>query len=250
MATTNKYDRQLRLWGPEGQKALSESCIVLFHASSTGTESLKNLVLPGIGSFHIVDEDDVTDDNGNGNGDAPSPPSSSSSSEPFSNFFVFPEPTEKDGDATMTTAKSKSRAEIAARNLSELNSDVIGGHTTLPSLSDLFLPPPAPSGTQPSPSEAIYRLLDSIRTEHNAEWSNLVLLAADLPPTYLRPLADFCGEGRGDCPSLPLVIARQYGLLGTVRVQASPRPIVDSRPESSAPDLRIAGGGLEGGFRS
>jgi len=47
MATDNKYDRQLRLWGGAGQKALMEANILLVNASATGTETLKNLVLPG-----------------------------------------------------------------------------------------------------------------------------------------------------------------------------------------------------------
>lgn len=47
MTTDNKYDRQLRLWGGSGQKALMEANILLVNASATGTETLKNLVLPG-----------------------------------------------------------------------------------------------------------------------------------------------------------------------------------------------------------
>lgn len=47
MATDNKYDRQLRLWGSGGQKALMEANILLVNAGATGTETLKNLVLPG-----------------------------------------------------------------------------------------------------------------------------------------------------------------------------------------------------------
>jgi len=52
MATDNKYDRQLRLWGSSGQKSLMEASILLVNASATGTETLKNLVLPG--SSHVV----------------------------------------------------------------------------------------------------------------------------------------------------------------------------------------------------
>eukprot|EP01089_Gocevia_fonbrunei_P001628 TRINITY_DN1150_c0_g1_i3.p1 TRINITY_DN1150_c0_g1~~TRINITY_DN1150_c0_g1_i3.p1 ORF type:complete len:551 (-),score=151.11 TRINITY_DN1150_c0_g1_i3:32-1642(-) len=52
---TAKYDRQLRLWGAHGQQALENSKILLLGAGPTGTETLKNLVLPGIGSFTIVD---------------------------------------------------------------------------------------------------------------------------------------------------------------------------------------------------
>ena len=55
MASDNKYDRQLRLWGANGQKALMESKICLLNAGPTGTETLKNLVLPGCGFVFIVD---------------------------------------------------------------------------------------------------------------------------------------------------------------------------------------------------
>lgn len=50
-----KYDRQLRLWGADGQQRLESAKVCLINASATGTEILKNLVLPGIGSFTIVD---------------------------------------------------------------------------------------------------------------------------------------------------------------------------------------------------
>ena len=46
-ATQNKFDRQLRLWGSHGQKALYADRILLLNAGPVGSESLKNLVLPG-----------------------------------------------------------------------------------------------------------------------------------------------------------------------------------------------------------
>jgi len=56
---TARYDRQLRLWGEEGQSFLEGAKICLLNACSSGTETLKNLILPGIGSFTIVDEKKV-----------------------------------------------------------------------------------------------------------------------------------------------------------------------------------------------
>uniref|UniRef100_A0A3B4TUB0 NEDD8-activating enzyme E1 regulatory subunit n=1 Tax=Seriola dumerili TaxID=41447 RepID=A0A3B4TUB0_SERDU len=50
-----KYDRQLRLWGDHGQETLENAHVCLINATATGTEILKNLVLPGIGAFTIVD---------------------------------------------------------------------------------------------------------------------------------------------------------------------------------------------------
>jgi amyloid beta precursor protein binding protein 1 len=55
MATADKYDRQLRLWGAEGQRALMEAHILLVNADGTGSETLKNLVLPGVGRFTVMD---------------------------------------------------------------------------------------------------------------------------------------------------------------------------------------------------
>ena len=69
---SRKYDRQIRfvvcyctvsftylftyfrLWGEHGQNLLENSQICLINASALGTEILKGLVLPGIGSFTIV----------------------------------------------------------------------------------------------------------------------------------------------------------------------------------------------------
>ncbi|KAK4193823.1 hypothetical protein QBC35DRAFT_7253 [Podospora australis] len=53
-----KYDRQLRLWAASGQAALESANILLVNsgAGTVGVETLKNLVLPGIGRFAIYDD--------------------------------------------------------------------------------------------------------------------------------------------------------------------------------------------------
>jgi amyloid beta precursor protein binding protein 1 len=68
-----KYDRQLRLWAASGQQALEESRILLVNSDGpwgkqstgasgvVGVETLKNLVLPGVGGFTIVDPAIVTE---------------------------------------------------------------------------------------------------------------------------------------------------------------------------------------------
>eukprot|EP00906_Rhabdomonas_costata_P003315 RCo005067 len=56
-----KYDRQLRLWGSSGQAALEHAKICVLNASGVATETLKNLVLPGVGSFTIVSDAIVTE---------------------------------------------------------------------------------------------------------------------------------------------------------------------------------------------
>ncbi|RKP14413.1 NEDD8-activating enzyme E1 regulatory subunit-like protein [Piptocephalis cylindrospora] len=91
-----KYDRQLRLWDTRGQQALEEAHVALLGASALGTETLKNLVLPGIGQFTIMDGALVTEE------------------DVASNFFVTP----RDLGAM--------RAEATTQWLGELNEDVQG----------------------------------------------------------------------------------------------------------------------------
>uniref|UniRef100_A0A8C3QHM2 NEDD8-activating enzyme E1 regulatory subunit n=1 Tax=Cyanoderma ruficeps TaxID=181631 RepID=A0A8C3QHM2_9PASS len=91
-----RYDRQLRLWGDHGQEALESAHVCLINATATGTEILKNLVLPGIGSFTIVDGNRVSgEDVGN-------------------NFFL------------QKSHIGQNRAQSAMELLQELNSDVSG----------------------------------------------------------------------------------------------------------------------------
>ncbi|CAG0879916.1 unnamed protein product, partial [Darwinula stevensoni] len=55
-----------RLWGDHGQQALESSSVCLINASAVGTEVLKSLILPGIGSYTIIDSHKVTpQDTGN-----------------------------------------------------------------------------------------------------------------------------------------------------------------------------------------
>ena len=89
-----RYDRQLRLWGDHGQRALETSHVCLINATATGTEILKNLILPGIGAFTIVDSNNV------------------GSLDLGCNFF------------TTSDELGKPRAMCTANLLSELNTDV------------------------------------------------------------------------------------------------------------------------------
>lgn len=62
-AKEKRYDRQLRLWAASGQEALENANILLLNTGPgvVGVEALKNLILPGVGSFTIVDEAKVTE---------------------------------------------------------------------------------------------------------------------------------------------------------------------------------------------
>ncbi|XP_055845452.1 nedd8-activating enzyme E1 regulatory subunit isoform X1 [Episyrphus balteatus] len=59
---SKKYDRQIRLWGENGQAILESATVCLINANAVGCEILKSLILPGIGGFTIVDGSVVTEE--------------------------------------------------------------------------------------------------------------------------------------------------------------------------------------------
>ena len=95
------------MWGDHGQSALERASICLVNATATGTEILKSLVLPGIGSFTIIDPAKVTgEDVGN-------------------NFFLT------------SDSIGQSRGEVAARLLAEMN-DQVRGETRAESVEQIL----------------------------------------------------------------------------------------------------------------
>lgn len=97
-AKEKKYDRQLRLWAASGQQALEDAQILLLNSGPgvVGAETLKNLILPGVGNYTIV-EDAVVSEEDLG-----------------VNFFLE------------ETSLGKSRAEESCKYLQELNPEVNG----------------------------------------------------------------------------------------------------------------------------
>lgn len=188
MATSDKYDRQLRLWGAAGQKALGDTCVVLIRASAAGTETLKNLVLPGIGSALVVD--DVL--------------SSPSGTDFASNFFL-----------TKTEPEdSRPRAQVAMEHLQELNPDVKGKWKHVDSLSTVDF--------------------RSLLSEVTSSSTKVLVVASDLEPPILEAVAVACQDGH-----FPLVMVQSYGLLGVVRLQTPPLPLMNPKPRDARPDLRL-----------
>ena len=51
-----RYDRQLRLWGAEGQGRLARCRVLAVGASPATCETMKNLILGGIRAFEMVDD--------------------------------------------------------------------------------------------------------------------------------------------------------------------------------------------------
>ncbi len=94
-AHTQRYDRQLRLWASSGQSSLERSRTLVIGASALSAQILKNLVLPGIGLFVLLDDSIV------------------SGADLGVNFFL--QPGESEG---------KSAAEEMCRLLTEMNTSV------------------------------------------------------------------------------------------------------------------------------
>ena len=188
MATTDKYDRQLRLWGAKGQRALGETTLVLIRATAVGTETLKNLVLPGVGHFLIVDD------------------AATIGKEYSSNFFL----TEDD---------SKTRAEMACELMQEMNPDVKGNwlHVSEPL-------------TKACAKEEWWKSL----WKSVSNTPRVLVIGSDLEPPLLQLVGQACYEHW-----TPLISVQSYGLLGLCRLQTPALPLMDPKPDSAPPDLRL-----------
>ncbi|CAD5226736.1 unnamed protein product [Bursaphelenchus xylophilus] len=93
-----RYDRQIRLWGDHGQHNLGKSDVAVIGSGAMSTETMKCLVLAGIRSFTVFDNEFVKEvDLGN-------------------NFFL------EEGDL------GRPRAEVVSRYLKELNPAVRGDY--------------------------------------------------------------------------------------------------------------------------
>ena len=174
-----KYDRQLRLWGDHGQYLLESSHVCLINATATGTEILKNLVLPGIGAFTIVDNNLV------------------SHSDLGVNFFVS------------CDCIGKSRAQIAMNLLQELNMDVRGNF--------------------------IDEDFESVLSTDIKFFSQFaVVIASDLHEFSLLKLSEVLWKS-----SIPLIVARSYGLVGHIRIALPSHEVFESHPDNFHDDLRL-----------
>ena len=190
-------------------------------SSACGTESLKNLVLPGVGAFLIVD-DSVYDESVSNvsNGEIVAADGKNVGDfkfvNPTANFFAGP------------TAGCSTKSAIACSLLCELNPDVSGFHCTVPSLCEVDY----------------ISFLNKLKNEppkinKEAGETNILVIAADQSSSVLLPLSWACHS-----LSLSLVNVRSYGLLGYVRIQTpSPYHVVkDAKKTNKLVDLRLAKG--------
>jgi len=248
MATNDKYDRQLRLWGAQGQRALGETRVVCVGTSAAGTETLKNLVLPGVGAFTVMDFVDEAVENKDKSPSSVAATGYITDLDASSNFFL--------------PMENVTKAEGACKNLKELNPDVSGSYRNL-CLKD-------PSGNENGPDTPEYwtKLFaeESLRTEgttmdasesgeadahpeigaeqrqqqhqqqQQQQPKNLLVIASDLVPPILEALADACWKS-----GYPLLVVTSYGLIGSVRLQLpkTGAVLLQPKPTNSPPDLRL-----------
>jgi len=62
MDNKDKYDRQIRLWGVDGQKEIQNAVLVSLGSGVISAEFLKNLVLHAVGTVVIIDDSIVTEE--------------------------------------------------------------------------------------------------------------------------------------------------------------------------------------------
>lgn len=60
-AEAEQYDRQIRLWGLESQKRLRSSKVVIIGLSGLGAEIAKNIILSGVKSVCLLDNEKLTE---------------------------------------------------------------------------------------------------------------------------------------------------------------------------------------------
>lgn len=220
---SNKYDRQLRLWGAQGQKALGQTCVVLVRATAAGTETCKNLVLPGCGSLLVIDDDGDADD------------AVPTVSFPASNFFL----TTASDDGNDGDAKPKMklcRAQMAMESLLELNPDVKGSwidtsRTERTTLLDFDY---AATFAKLTTAAATTGSRGGGGGGDGPIMNNVLVVASDLEPPILHRLSSICWKHQ-----IVLMAVHSYGLIGIVRLQTPPLPIMDPKPRDTVPDLRL-----------
>eukprot|EP00536_Pseudo-nitzschia_multiseries_P014403 jgi/Psemu1/214567/e_gw1.697.15.1 len=203
MATNDKYDRQLRLWGAQGQRALGDTRVVSVGTSAAGTETLKNLVLPGVGAFTVMDFVDDEKADADADAEAPDPEHSGNGNGSTNANAVFEEESMRTTEETITTPDANPDAN--AMDSGEVDTDAATATAT----------------------EANQQLTPKKR---------LLVVAADVVPPILEALADACWKS-----GHPLLVVTSYGLIGSVRLQLPKNGVVllQPKPTNSPPDLRL-----------
>ena len=212
-AKQSRYDRQIRIWGADGQQSLERAKIVLFTSTATACECAKNLILGGVKSVTIVDNELVRErDTGN-------------------NFMV----------SVDDFLEQKKRAECVVRSLKELNEFV---EVSFVDEDSALMISKMMQQLQQSNSNS-----SSNNKNSNNEESDInggggervfleefdLVVAAQLSEHVCCDLDEICTKMQKK-----LVTIRSHGCFGTVKISGvSSRAVVESKPDDKALDLRL-----------
>lgn len=201
-AKEKKYDRQLRLWAANGQKALEDAKVLLLNSGPgvVGVEILKNLILPGVGSFTIVDQATVIE------------------SDLGVNFFLTEE------------SLGQSRAEESSKLLKELNPEVV-----VHAVQEVR--PPSTRIKIVESTEYFQSIEVYVSRQDVLNQYSLILLIGPISPaSILTQVSGFASR-----QSIPLLYVHSVGFYSHFSVQLpSQFPVVDTHPDpDSTQDLRL-----------
>ncbi|KAJ0385936.1 hypothetical protein COL922a_005403 [Colletotrichum nupharicola] len=199
-----KYDRQLRLWAASGQAALESANVLLVNSGSgtIGVETLKNLVLPGIGKFTIADDTTVTE------------------ADLGVNFFLD------------ESSLGKSRAQCCTELLLELNPEVEGDWHPRNSVSYHRMNHIKELMCQLQEQETL-ELGEVLGSDSPF---TIILYALPIRPEHLNALESYSRERK-----TPLIAIHSAGFYAYFRLRLpGVYPIVDTHPDATATtDLRL-----------
>ncbi|KAK9151763.1 hypothetical protein Syun_010072 [Stephania yunnanensis] len=221
-----KYDRQLRIWGDQGQAALEKASICLLNCGPTGSETLKNLVLGGVGSITVIDGSRVE-------------------IEDLGNNFMLDE-----------SSVGQSKAKCVCAFLQELNDAVKAKFVeespealieTNPSFFSQFTLVVATQaqyvlsmienmqkGARSYDKGKILtlRVVSFLLDLHQGSFESMGRF--ELVEASLLRLDRICRQA-----NIMLICARSYGLTGLVRISLKEHTVVESKPDHFLDDLRL-----------
>uniref|UniRef100_A0A8R1Y0Y6 NEDD8-activating enzyme E1 regulatory subunit n=1 Tax=Onchocerca volvulus TaxID=6282 RepID=A0A8R1Y0Y6_ONCVO len=195
-----RYDRQIRLWGDEGQSCIEHASVCVLGASALGCEIIKSLVLAGIKSVYIVDSAIICKpDLGN-------------------NFFIDDE-------------IGQPRAKVALRLLMELNPSVEGGF-------DLGSPEDIITKDMDFLRQFTVVVGCNLSIEVAAQINDF-LFEKNIPFVHARIFDSFGSKKALIQIMFQNYYYRAYGLIGFIRVSVQEHTIIDTHEENMTPDLRL-----------
>ena len=234
---SQKYDRQLRLWGSMGQYHVSHTCIVVLNiGTAVATETMKNCILPGIQHIHIMDmttgvESSTTTHSVTSGKDATVKDTTEhdipmNHSDYSSNFFL----TQNNHNHSHSTT---SRAAMALQYLLELNPDVTGSYDTYHNDNDDAVTTNQNHHHNNNNASRIQHKLQQLQSMYE----RVIVFGTDLDQTTIQNITQIISSLSSSSSSnnnnhykndIPFLTVHSYGLMGIYQIQYLPlHPIMN-----------------------